>query len=106
MTTEEMIKTVQALVDNDPTASSELVEVYLNLSQSKILARLYPFGYEEGAEVPAIHHMTVCELAVRLFLRRGAEGENAHAENGVSRQYPTTDDADILNRVVPFAKVV
>lgn len=106
MTAKEMITTVKALLDNDPTATDELVEVYLNLSQNKILARLYPYGFEDEAEVPSRYHLTQCELAMRLFLRRGGEGENAHAENGVSRQYPTVDDSDILNRVVPFAKVV
>ena len=46
-----------------------------------------------------------CDLAARYFLRRGGQGEINHEENGVNRQYGSVDDADILEKLTPFAKV-
>ena len=38
-----------------------------------------------------------------MYNRRGAEGETAHNENGVSRTYEDSDK--LLAQVVPFGKV-
>lgn len=107
---EELIAKMQALVE-DETCTDDIAELYLQLAESKLLARLYPFteydenGDEISHEVPEKYLMTEVELAVRLFERRGGEGETSHSENGVSRQYGSTDDWDILQRVTPRAKV-
>ena len=95
----------------DETISDTLCDVYLQVAEDKILKRAYPFTeYDEnGNEItytmPTKWEMTQCELATRLYLRRGGEGETSHSENGVSRQYGSVDDVDILNRIVPHAKV-
>lgn len=103
----EKITMVKTLLDNDPMATDELVTVYLTLAEDKIMQRLYPFGQPESAEaMPEKYGILQCELAVRLFLRRGGEGETSHNEDGVSRVYASADDVDLLNRVTPFAKVV
>ena len=106
MTETEKITMVKALVDNDTTATDDLIKVYLRLANSKMLERLYPFDTDkEDSDLPERYETIQCELASRLFLRRGGEGETNHEENGVNRTYGTVDDEDLLSRLTPFAKV-
>ena len=102
----EKITTVQTLVENDERATDSLVTVYLSNAEATILRRLYPFGIPEGATVPPIYEFSQCELAARYFLRRGAQGETAHSEDGVNRTYGSPNDEDILREVMPFARVM
>lgn len=108
MTLGEKILTVKTLVDNDPEATNDVVRVYLLMAEQKILDRLYPFHCEQYAEgVPDQYAMLHCELAARLFFRRGGEGETSHEElNGVNRIYGSVDDEDILSRLTPYAVVM
>ena len=106
MTTQEKIVAVQTLVQNDEEATDPLVSVYLSSAKAAILRRLYPFGVPADAEVPDLYEFSQCELASRYFLRRGAQGETAHNENGINRTYGTVNDEDILREVMPFAKVI
>ena len=97
---------VKTLVENDADATDEVVAVYLTLAGRKMLERLYPYDTAKGeSDIPDRYDTVQCELASRLFLRRGSEGENNHEENGVNRSYATVDDDDILCRLTPFAKV-
>lgn len=98
------IAMVQVLVENDPDATSATIAVYLNLALRAMLKRLYPYD-ETKTELPSCYDTDQCELAARYFLRRGGQGEINHEENGVNRQYASVDDADILDRLTPFAKV-
>ena len=48
-----------------------------------------------------------CRIASYLLNKRGAEGEKAHSENGVSRTYSSTDiPQELLNEITPFARVL
>lgn len=107
MSNDEKIAIVKALVGGIPEATDTLVGVYLSDAQAAILGRLYRVygGYPEGTEVPIMYESLQCRLAARYFLRRGAEGEIIHAENGVSRQYGSTVDEELLREVMPYAKV-
>lgn len=106
MTDSEKQAMVLALVDNDATATAELLSVYLRIAYGKMLERLYPFNDAKTvSDIPERYDEIQCELAARLFLRRGGEGESNHEENGVNRQYDSVDDEDILSRLTPFAKV-
>lgn len=104
MDTAQKIAMVRVLVENDPDATDATITVYLNLALGSMLKRLYPFD-ETKTAIPACYETDQCELAARYFLRRGGQGEINHEENGVNRQYDSVDDADILNRLTPFAKV-
>lgn len=105
MTDEAKIAFVKALVENDPEATTELVGVYLSLALDKIKDELYPFDRTGERTVPERYDQLQCELASRLFLRRGAQGEVSHNENGVNRTYGSVDDRDLLNKIIPFAKM-
>ena len=104
MTTDEKITMVQALV-SDTDATDALVGVYLKQAESAIYNRLYPFGIPDAATIPMRYEVLQCTLAARYFLRRGAEGEIAHNENGINRTYQSVDDEDLLSQVIQIAKV-
>lgn len=87
-------------------ADQELLSVYLDLAEEAFLSRLYPFGRSENEDVPLKYNNSLLELATRYYMRRGAEGESYHAENGVNRTYSSANDNDILQRVVPMVKIV
>lgn len=106
MTDSEKIAMVKVLCEDDAGATTEVVTAYLSLACSKMLERLYPYDSDKGAsDLPVRYGMLQCELASRLFLRRGGEGEVSHEENGVNRTYGDVADEDILSRLTPFAKV-
>ena len=106
MTNAEKIAMVKTLVANDAEATDAVVTVYLTIAGNKMVERLYPFDTDKGeSDIPERYDTIQCELASRLFLRRGGEGETNHEENGVNRSYATVDDDDILCRLTPFVKV-
>ena len=106
MTTAQATTIVQTLLENDPAATDALVGIYLADAKMAILRRLYPFGIPDDiSAVPEIYEMLWCKLAVRYFLRRGAEGEYIHDENGINRHYSSPNDEDLLKEVTPYVWV-
>lgn len=106
MTEQEKITAVRALIGSDPDATDALITVYLADAESAILRRLYPWGIPDSVtSVPSDYEMLQCKLAMRYFLRRGAEGEFIHDENGTNRHYGSVNDEDLLKEVVSYAKV-
>ena len=106
MTTAEKITTVKALV-NDSSLTDDLVTVYLTKAENAIRNRMYPFNLpkdEDGNEitfvVPAKYEMIQCELACNYILKRGAEGELIHNENGINRTYDSANEGKILMEVM------
>ena len=105
MTENQILTTAQQLIgETNNLPEAEAVKPYIQLASAKIKNRLYPFGCGDQ-NIPERYHMIVCELAARLYLRQGAEGEISHNENGVNRSYGNVDDADILSRIVPLVGV-
>lgn len=106
MTTNEKVATTKALV-NDETLTEDLVTVYLNKAESAIRNRMYPFNLpkdDNGDEipfvVPAKYEMLQCELACNYILKRGAEGELVHNENGINRTYDSVNESRLLAEVM------
>lgn len=102
MTDEEkltMLKSMTEETDND------VLSTYLTLAKGVVLSHAYP--YTEEDKVPAKYDMVHVEIAAYMLNKRGAEGETAHSENGVSRSY---EDGDIpptlLRRILPMAGVI
>jgi hypothetical protein len=100
MTDAEKLTMLQSMTgEPDQTVLS----TYLSLAKGIVVSKAYPYG--TGAEeVPAQYHTTHVEIAAYMLNKRGAEGETAHSENGVSRSY---EDGDIppalLRRITPMA---
>ena len=79
---------------------------YLTLAKGVVISRAYPYG-TGTEEVPAPYHTTQVEIAAYMLNKRGAEGETAHSENGVSRSYEDGDiPATLLRRITPMAGVL
>lgn len=102
MTDEEkltMLKSMTEETDND------VLSTYLTLAKGVVLSRAYPYTVEDT--VPAKYDTVHVEIAAYMLNKRGAEGETAHSENGVSRSY---EDGDIpptlLRRILPMAGVI
>lgn len=84
----------------------DVLSTYLLLAKNVVVTKAYPYG--TGAEeVPTPYHTVQVEIAAYMLNKRGAEGETAHSENGVSRSY---EDGDIpptlLRRITPMVGVL
>ena len=64
-----------------------------------------PYLSTASNSIPTDYDVLQCQLAARYFLRRGGEGEVTHSENGINRTYGSVNDSDLLQEIVPFAKV-
>ena len=102
MTDEEkltMLKSMTEETDND------VLSTYLTLAKGVVLSRAY--HYTEEDTVPVKYDTVHVEITAYMLNKRGAEGETAHSENGVSRSY---EDGDIpptlLRRILPMAGVI
>ena len=103
MTEPEKISMVKAMTGETDEAT---VLAYLNIAGSKICRKAYPFA-ETEMNVPPKYDSTQVEIAVYLLNKRGAEGQTAHSENGISRTYENADiPASLLREVVPMASVI
>lgn len=106
MSMQQKLLFVLMLTENDPEATADVINMYLQVAANQIMQRLYPHGIPPMSVMPNAYDVMQCELAARLFLRRGGQGETAHSENGISRTYGSADDSDILNRVVPYVNMM
>lgn len=106
MTDAERIARVQGFFDEGVLSDSE-AEAYLAVAKDAVLNTLYAFAanYPEEAEVPARYEGLMCELAARRFSRKGGLGETMHIENGIHRDWYSSDDSDLLRMIVPYAVV-
>ena len=85
---------------------STVLSTYLTLAKGVVISKAYPYG-TGTEEVPAPYHTTQVEIAAYMLNKRGAEGETAHSENGVSRSYEDGDiPATLLRRITPMARVL
>lgn len=99
----EKIKLVKAMSGETDV---DTVSAYLSLAGDKICRRAYPFD-PTVMEVPEQYGFTQVEIAVYLLNKRGAEGETAHSENGISRTYESGDvPASMMRQVVPMAGIL
>ena len=94
------------LGDELPQLNDNLLTEYLSEAEAEILNRLYPFG--NGTEVlPAKYYKLQVEIAEFLALKRGAEYETTHNENGINRHYGENHiPENLLRQITPFVKVV
>ena len=95
----ENLKTLLGISDN---SEDTLLTLYLDIAKQKILDRLYPFD-NTRLTVPARYELKLLEIAQYLYLKRGAEGQVTHNENGINRTYENADVPESLMRgIIPF----
>lgn len=78
----------------------------LESAKAVIMSRRFPFG-EWPEELENKYNDLQIRIAVEMFNKRGAEGETAHSENGVSRSYASANvSEDLLKEITPKVGVV
>lgn len=106
MTNAEKITIVKAYIGTDENATDAVISVYLDDAADAILNRRYPFGIPASVvDVPPMYERLQCRLAAEMYLKRGAEGEESHSEDGVNRKYGHPDFEPLLRNVMQIAKV-
>ena len=106
MTNAEKIQIVQTYIGSDDNATDVVISVYLDDAADAILNRRYPFGVPSDVMgVPQMYERLQCRLAAEMYLKRGAEGEESHNEDGVNRKYGHPDFEPLLRNVTQIAKV-
>lgn len=104
MTISEKIAMLNVLTGE--TISDSTAGVYLDLAADIVLSRAYPYG-AESAEVPLRYEIVQVRIAACLYLKRGAEGETSHSENGITRRYEAASVPEsLLKQIIPCVKVV
>jgi hypothetical protein len=109
MTEVEKLSLLRAMVgtpNTDEDWSDDVLISYLTIAGRKIINRAYPYD-DEVTEVPRRYGYLQCEIASYLLNKRGAEGQTAHSENGVSRSYESADVPEsMLSEVIPHVEVL
>ena len=86
--------------------SDGVVSAYLKIAGNKICRKAFPFD-PAVTEVPEQYSLLQVEIAVYLLNKRGAEGESAHSENGISRTYENGDvPPSMLRQIGPVCGVL
>ena len=97
---------LKSLLGISGTDEDAMLLTLLSISAQKILDRAYPYD-PSITEVPARYEAKQVEIAVYLYNKRGAEGQTAHNENGISRSYESADVPESLMRgITPYVGVV
>ena len=82
------------------------LEDILESAKAVILSRRFPFG-DWPEEIEPRYKDLQIRIAVEMFAKRGAEGETAHSENGISRSYASANvSEDLLKEITPKVGVV
>ena len=103
MTDAEKLKMVKAMTGE---TDEDTLSTYLSIAANKVCRRAYPFD-DTVIAVPPRYDFNQVEIAAYLVNKRGAEGETAHSENGISRSYEDGDvPPTLLREIVPFASVI
>lgn len=106
MTLDEKTLQLQTRLLPDVVAQ-EALEPYVQDAEALVLNRLYPFGYQDGTEVPARYEHIQVRLALELYNKRGNEGETTHTELGTQRIYESGEvSASLLNQITPLCASV
>lgn len=110
MTDEEKLATVKTLLDDGgEVPSDEKLNTYLSLAETEILQWLY---HQVGGvpqdvfSVPAEYEVTQIYAVVAGYTHSGAEGQDTHSENGISRKFIFSDMVDYIHQnVLAIARV-
>ena len=111
MTDAQKLITVQTLIEDGSgyMPSDETLNTYIQVAGNEILAWMYHLvgGVPENVtEVPSRYEGIQIYAVVVGWTHAGAEGEAAHIENGVHRDFKYSDMLDYIhNNVLPYVRV-
>ena len=106
MTDNEKATTLLGLLSPESVPVETLIP-YIQIAGAVVLSRRHPFGYLEGAKVPSRYENIQIQIALDLYNRRGAEGQIAHTENGISRTWATDHvSSSLLKLITPVCESV
>ena len=89
----------------EKVSDGELEDI-LESAKAVILSRRFPFG-KQPVEIEDQYKDLQIRIATEMFNKRGAEGETAHSENGISRSYSSASvSEELLREITPKAGVV
>ena len=102
MTMDEKLLSLKKRIEPD-AVSDDLLSELLEQAGAIVLNRRYPFGYPEGMEVPSQYARIQVSIALELYVKRGAEAQTSHSENGINRTYEAGDvSPSLLRQIVPL----
>ena len=108
MTEVEKLSMLRVMVGqpNEGDWSDDVLISYLNIAGQKIINRAYPYD-DTVVDVPRRYSYLQCDIANYLLNKRGAEGQTAHSENGITRTYQSADVPEsMLSEVAPHVGVL
>lgn len=86
--------------------NEEALMAYLGIAGDKICRKAYPFS-RNVKTVPEQYGCIQVEIAAYLLNKRGAEGQTAHSENGITRTYENADiPSTLLRDIIPYASPI
>jgi len=92
------------LLCGDEAPSNEVILVYLQEAETELQAKYC--HWDDTKTLPNMYEPLIVKLAMRKIARMGGEGETSHSENGISRQWGSADDKDILSLITPLGRVL
>lgn len=102
MNLSEKLLSLKKRIEPD-AVSDDLLSELLEQAGAIVLNRRYPFGYLEGMEVPSQYARIQVAIALELYVKRGAEAQTSHSENGINRTYEAGDvSPSLLRQIVPL----
>lgn len=92
MLNDEKMQLVKTLGKGTELASEsdDVVLAYLQLAEDELLNHLYPYGHEK-VKLEDRYATKQVRLAIIMYNEKGVEGQVAHSENGVKRDYLTKE---------------
>lgn len=94
----ELMKKLLEL-DVSQTNEDDILQFYLDNAKAIIC------DIRNTDNVEAQYKNTQIKIAIELYNKQGVEGQNLHAENGISRSYEKSNVSDSLIReITPFVR--
>ena len=103
MTDESKIVLVKSMTDEE---DEEIISAFLAMAGDSVCKYCDPYKRSERETLLEEYGGVQARIAAYFLNKRGAEGENSHSENGISRGYESGDIPDsLLRELTPICGV-